>query len=437
MTFDKIIGYKKEKDELMRICDVLKRYKEYEKLGVKIPHGLMIEGVPGIGKTLMAKCLIQESGLKCIELRKDSAKKNFVNKISNAFAKAKEDAQNNGDIVIIFMDDLDKFAQADDIDNKEEFAVVQSGIESVKDSRVFVIATVNDRDMLPDSLRRKGRFDMLIHVKKPKCGDSKQLLEFWLKDKCVDLDDMGMEMLSKFLYSHTGSEIESFVNEAGTYAVYENRTVINFDDLARAYARICLDFDVRFAPDFSHAQLERVAYHEAGHAVLGLLSKSREVTMVCIGSSADSSGIASFYQKYSGLSREKEAIEETICLFGGKAAEKVVFGDAAMGCNSDLWKIGFSLSSRIADLAINGFEDFIPFAVEGKMAPKLYDRISTDISKSMQEYYDVACDLLAKNRPLLDTIASKLLDKNYLTMPEIYAIFDEYKKNCMPVYIQV
>lgn len=434
-VFDKIIGCQREKDELMRICDVLKRHDEYEKLGISIPRGLMLAGAPGVGKTLMAKCLIEESGCKCIELRKDSAKKNFVNKISNAFKEAKEASKKDDGIVIVFMDDLDKFAESNE-NGGEEFSVVQSGIESVKDSRVFVLATVNDKDILPESLRRKGRFDEIIYINKPQHKDSKQLFMHWLSSKSFDLDDKSVDMLTKFLCECTRSEIESFVNKAGTYAVYEGRALISFDDLARAYTRVCLDFDARFAPDLPNVQIERIAYHEAGHAVLGLISRSREVTIVCMGNGMDSEGLTSYFSN-GDLPTVKAQIEGIICSFGGKAAEQVVYGDASVGCGQDLWKIGYKLSKNVVELATNGLEDYIPFAVEGKTAPMLYDRISTDIAKIMQEYYDVACDLLAKNRPLLDAIASALLKKNYLTMPEIYSIFDDYKKNYMPVYLQV
>lgn len=439
-AFDKIIGYQKEKEELMRICDVLKRHEEYEKLGVKIPRGLMFVGHPGVGKTLMAKCLIAESGCKCIEIRKDSAKSDFVDKISNAFERAKAESE-KGEIVIILLDDLDKFSEGDGEvggdKHSEEYAVVQAGIESVKGSKVFVVATVNNKYELPLSLYRKGRFDKIIYVGKPTHKESRQLLEFWLKSKAVDVDFDEIEMLSKFLYESTGSEIESFIDEAGTYAVYDGRTAITFDDLSRAYARICKDFDVRFPPNCSRAKLERVAYHEAGHATLGLLSKSAEVTMVCLGNSGDADGITCYFYNSSDLPAEKEHVEDSLLSLGGKAAEQVAFGDASTGCSSDLHNVGRYLTRDFTKHATNGFNCFIPYAVDGETAPALYDRISVSISDKMQELYNVACDLLSKNRPLLDAIASALIKKNYLTMPEIYSIFDDYKKHNTVAYIQV
>lgn len=141
-AFEKVIGYEKEKEELLQICDMAQHPEKYAPLGIKLPHGVLLHGVPGVGKTLMATSLIEEMGeeRKRYILRKVKANDEFVEHISKTFQDAKEHAPS-----VIFLDDLDKFASDSDSRNPEELIAVQSGIDDVKGADVFVIATANVR----------------------------------------------------------------------------------------------------------------------------------------------------------------------------------------------------------------------------------------------------------------------------------------------------
>ena len=152
--FDKVIGYDSIKNELLQICDIISHPEAYEKLGAKIPKGILLYGAPGLGKTLMANCFIEETGLKSYTVRKTKDGNDFLNEISDTFRKAQENAPS-----IILFDDLDKFSGTDDDKPTAEFTAIQAGIDEVKDDKVFVMATVNTIDNLPDSLLRSGRFD--------------------------------------------------------------------------------------------------------------------------------------------------------------------------------------------------------------------------------------------------------------------------------------
>ena len=151
--FDKVIGYEDIKAELIRICDVVKNPKKYARLGVCMPRGIMLWGEPGLGKTLMAQCFIEESGCKSFIIRKDKPDGDLVNVIREVFNQAKAQGR-----AIVFLDDLDKFANEDNQHpDAEEYVTVQACIDSCKDSEVFVLATANDKWCLPDSLRRSGK----------------------------------------------------------------------------------------------------------------------------------------------------------------------------------------------------------------------------------------------------------------------------------------
>ena len=133
--FDKVVGYEDIKAELIRICDVVKNPEKYDRLGVHMPRGVMLWGDPGVGKSLMAKCFIEESGCKSFTIRKDKPDGDLVNAICDVFAEAKAEGR-----AIVFLDDLDKFANEDNQHpDAEEYVAVQAGIDTCKDTDVFVL----------------------------------------------------------------------------------------------------------------------------------------------------------------------------------------------------------------------------------------------------------------------------------------------------------
>ena len=177
--FDPIIGYTEIKNELSQIADMMRNAEVYEKLGVRLPYGLMLYGSPGVGKTLMANCLIKASGRKVFICRKDKPNGEFIKEITDLFEEAAANAP-----AIVFLDDMDKFANTDtEHTYAEEYISVQSCIDQYKGRDVFVLATVNDIQMLPSSLRRVGRFDRMIEVPTPNNKDAEKILAHYLKDK--------------------------------------------------------------------------------------------------------------------------------------------------------------------------------------------------------------------------------------------------------------
>ena len=225
-AFDKVIGYGSIKKELMQIVDMIRNKEMYSKLGAKLPHGAMLVGDPGLGKTLMTNCFIEESGLKTLTIRKDRSNGEFLNRITEVFEKAKEKEP-----CIIFLDDLDKFANEDD-DHRdaEEYVAVQAGIDEVKDHEVFVIATVNDPNKLPDSLKRSGRFDRIIKVGCPSHKDAEQIIDHYLSDKKIS-KDVNREDLAKMITYSSCAELETILNEAAINAAYERKDSIGINDL--------------------------------------------------------------------------------------------------------------------------------------------------------------------------------------------------------------
>lgn len=274
--FDKIIGYEDIKVELKRLCDVLRNPQRYEKLGVTMPNGIMLCGEPGIGKTLMAKCFIVESGCKAFTLRKEMPNGDFVKEIKNTFEKAKAEAP-----AIVFLDDIDKFANEDRMHpDAEEYVTVQSCIDDCKGQKVFTLATANDTSCLPESLLRAGRFDKIISVMFPLGKESRQIIEHYLKAKSV-VGNIDIEEITRIMENHTCAEIEMIINDAGIYAGYEGRDKINREDLIKSCMRVLFE-----APECVDQEddpmIKLKALHEAGHAVIAEILHPGLVSLISI-----------------------------------------------------------------------------------------------------------------------------------------------------------
>lgn len=168
-AFDKIIGYDHIKAELMQISDMIHHPEVYAALDAKLPQGLLLSGAPGLGKTLMATALMEDSGLPCFTVRRSQSEDEFLKQLAHTFDEAAEAAPS-----MLLLDDMDKFSS--DEFSTAAFTAAQSCIDKVQEKRVFVIATVNNVKEIPDSLLRCGRFDRQIKVQRPNCTDGEQII---------------------------------------------------------------------------------------------------------------------------------------------------------------------------------------------------------------------------------------------------------------------
>ncbi len=241
-AFDQMIGYESIKAELKRVSDVLKNPERYRKLGVNTPRGVLLYGEPGLGKTMMARCIIEESEREAFIIRKDLPDGEFIKTIKETFDKAKKAAPS-----IILFDDMDKYANEDyQHKDAEEYVAIQSGIDSVKDSEVFVIATANDEYNLPDSMLRPGRFDIRIEMTIPEIKDTEKIIEFYLSKKKY-VESMDYEEIASLLEGNTCAELEHVINDAAIIAGYEGKDKIEQEDVVKACLRViykapeCLD----------------------------------------------------------------------------------------------------------------------------------------------------------------------------------------------------
>ena len=413
--FDKIIGYADIKDELIRFCDVLKNFKEYKRMGVEIPSGILLYGEPGIGKTILAKSFIKESKIKSFTIRKDKHSREFVNHIRDIFNEAKKE-----ECAIVFLDDIDKFANEDDFHkDAEEYVVVQSCIDDCKGSNVFVLSTANNIYCLPNSLMRAGRFDKVIQMTCPDGDDAKKIIKHFLSKKRV-FGDIDIDDISSFLVGHSCAELEMVINEAGIYAVFDKRSKIEQRDIIKACMRLI--FDAPESVEYIDSNiLKKVAVHEAGHAVISEILEPGSVNLISIcGYSNNSGGITSVRKpedyNFSVLAQENEVIRS----LGGKAATEMIYGTFDLGCIDDLQRALDWVTTFVDNYCAYGFDAF-----EG-CNPSQYLLESKDrkVAKEMDRYYRKSKQIIAENRGFFDAMVQELLKEKTLTKKQIKSIRD-------------
>ena len=414
-AFDKVIGYEKEKEELYQLCDMAKNPEKYAALGVKLPRGILLHGVPGVGKTLMASALIEEmgEGRNRYVLRKDKSNEEFVESISKTFQDAKAHAPS-----VIFLDDIDKFSADSDSRNPEELIAVQSGIDEVKGADVFVVATANEIRELPRSLRRAGRFDRILEICPPNRKEAVEIVRHYLKDKKVAAD-VTAESVARLMDGNSCAALESVLNEAGIYAGYENKPEIGREHIVRAVLRDIFEAD-ESVNEMSAAAKEEVAYHEAGHAVAALAFGAESVGLISVRPSrSDARGVTQIFKSENYFGSYDRMHERVIALLAGRAAVELKYGRLDVGAASDLDRASAIVQRFIVDYAASGFALFHHDNHDGISSCNQEDGITAERSAMLARCYEEAKDVLRKNWAFVEKLAAALVERDTLVFEEI------------------
>lgn len=422
-AFDRIIGYAAVKAEMERFCDVLKNPDKYKKLGVTMPRGILLEGEPGIGKTLMAKCFIEESGCKSYLLRKNRPDGDFVNEIRSTFEKARSESR-----AIVFLDDMDKYANEDpEHADAEEYVAIQACIDDCADTEVFVIATINFRYCLPDSLIRAGRFDKVIFMRAPRGEDSRNIVKYYLSQKQV-MGDVDIEELAGLMEGNSCAELESVINEAAINAGFEGREQIEQKDILQALYRMIFDAP-KSIDENERKYLKNIAVHEAGHAVVSEVLEPGSVSLVSVVNYSGSTEGVTVIRKPDDFNISMIAQEhEVIRKLGGKAATELIFGVGDTGCRCDIRDAIKIITRFVSDYCFYGFNSFnsINGECESDYILENRDRI---ISEELDKYYRQAKQIIIENRELFDILTRELIERKTLTHKDIVAIKEKCIKN--------
>lgn len=405
--FSNVIGYTRIKGELLEIADMIKNPEVYEALGARLPSGVLLEGAPGLGKTLLATEFIKVCGIRSFTLRRNKSGENFIGLLERTFDEAVREAPS-----IVFLDDMDKFAP--DSRDSEEFVVLQAKIDEVKGKGVFIIATANDTDAIPYSLLRAGRFDRHISVSAPTGADSESIIRHYLSDKPMD-KDINYEDVAKMLYGKSCAELESVINSAAIAAAYGRASRISIEHVMSAALReaygITEDCD-----ELSETEREETAYHEAGHALISEVIDPGSVGLLSLSSSRRSEK-GGFMLRCADYTRRAYII---LVALGGKAASEIRFGKVASGTSSDIQKAISHLYRSVTAIGTCGLS-----AIGGGDESEALDSrqeviVEAELERNLFKAREIICD----NREFLDALARELYEKKTLLYSDIKRIRD-------------
>lgn len=414
-TFNNIGGYELIKEELMQCADILINYTKYEKYNVRIPKGIILEGPPGNGKTLMAKCFSGEINIGFIPVSGAQFQEKYVGVGASRVRELFDLAATNVPC-IIFIDELDalgrKRSSSDQSSNSEhdstlnELLVNLDGFKSA--NGIFVIGATNRIDLLDTALTRPGRIDKKIYIGNPDKQTRKSILEIHLVNKPIE-QTITMDYLVEITNGFSGAQIENLLNEAMLYVLRQNRYEINKADINMIANRVLVGFQST-KNVLTDDVIYQVAVHEIGHALVGLFTKYRKLIKITINLfSPKTLGFTLFEPASNNIQTKEQLINEIMVLLGGRIAEEIIFKNSniSSGASQDIQQVKLIAEQMIVHL---GMGDKIVISDQSK--------INDEIDNIISIAYDRAKIILSSIEPLIKDSA-KLLTLNHELTPEM------------------
>lgn len=445
VTFKDVAGNEAAKQDLAEIVDFLKEPKKYEKLGAKIPRGVLLAGDPGTGKTLMARAVAGEASVPFFSISGSEFAEMFVgvgaSRVRDLFSKAKKNAPS-----IIFIDEIDAVAHKrdarggagrEDEQTLNQILVEMDGFDN--DSGVIVIAATNRVDMLDKALLRPGRFDRHVNVTLPERKDRLEILKVHFKNKPVT-KDVDLEALAAKTAGSSGADLANIANEAAITAAREGHKEITNADLTEAFERVAIGPE-RKSKAMNEHEREVTAYHEAGHAVVGhVLPDSDPVHKVTIIPRGHAGGVTWFLppedKSYKSIYELKDILAR---MMGGRIAEKIMFGEDAVttGASSDLKHVAELSKGMIVEEGMGKMTRNLVFP-EGEMgyytistgkpySEKTAELIDAEVKGLSDEAAKRAEMVLKANTAVLNKVAKALLEKETLEEKELEPLLKDAK----------
>ncbi|MDC1048595.1 ATP-dependent zinc metalloprotease FtsH [Flavobacteriaceae bacterium] len=430
VTFKDVAGLEGAKEEIQEIVDFLKNPQKYTVLGGKIPKGALLVGLPGTGKTLLAKAVAGEAKVPFFSLSGSDFVEMFVgvgaSRVRDLFKQAKDKSP-----AIIFIDEIDAIGRArgksnmtgsnDERENTlNQLLTEMDGFGT--NTNVIVIAATNRADVLDKALMRAGRFDRQIYVDLPDLNERKEIFKVHLKPiktvKTLDVD-----FLSKQTPGFSGADIANVCNESALIAARKNKKSVGKQDFLDAVDRIVGGLEKKnkiITPE----EKETIAYHEAGHAIISwLLEHAAPLVKVTIVPRGQSLGAAWYLPEERQIVRTDQMLDEICATLGGRAAEKVIFNKISTGALSDLEKVTRQAKAMVSVYGLNDTLGNITYYDSSGQSDYNFSKpyseetaqvIDKEISKIIEKQYDRAIELLKKSKGKLKQLAERLLEKEVI-----------------------
>ena len=437
-TFKDVAGLTEEKEEVQELIDFLKNPKKFTSMGARIPKGVLLVGPPGTGKTLLARAVAGEAKVPFYYISGSDFVELFVgigaSRVRDMFKQAKMNAP-----CLIFIDEIDAVGRQRGTglggghDEREQtlnqLLTEMDGFGA--NEGIIIIAATNRPDVLDPALLRPGRFDRQVTVSLPDKNARIEILKVHAKNKILS-KNITLEYLAKRTPGFSGADLENLLNEAALLAVRRNKKEITMAEIDEPTDRVLMG-PAKVTKKYTDKEKKLVAYHEAGHAVLGLkLDGANEVQKITIIPRGHAGGYTMMTPKEEAFNYTKKELLESICgLLGGRVAEEVTFGEITTGAHDDFKKATKIARSMVTEY---GMSNLGPMMLEepdgntflGRDYTKnrnISDTVAHEIDEEMRsiinDCYKQATKIITENKKLLELIANTLLEEETITKEEI------------------
>jgi cell division protease FtsH len=439
VTFADVAGIDEAKDELSEVVDFLRDPGRYRKLGARIPHGVLLSGPPGTGKTLLARAVAGEANAPFFSLAASEFVEAIVgvgaSRVRDLFKQAKESAPS-----IVFIDELDAIGRSRTTgvggysggnDEREQtlnqILTEMDGFDS--ETSVIVIGATNRPDVLDAALLRPGRFDRRVAVQPPDRAGREAILRVHVRGVPL-APDVDLGRIAATTPGMVGADLANLVNEAALTAARRNHEHVEESDFTDALERIVLGAERQVM--MSEEDRRRTAYHEGGHAIVGMLTPGadpvRKVSIIPRGLALGVTFSAPESDRFNYLEPEIQA--KIKVSLGGRAAEEVVFGEISTGAESDIEQLTnlarqmvgrWGMSAAVGPIAILPRDGSGPFGVGPEVAPETQRLVDEEVRRIVADAHEEVVALLQDNRERLDSLAKALLEHETLDEEDAYA----------------
>lgn len=408
---EKVIGYDSIKETLRQIADVLKRPEAYKEKGVSMPRGLLMESAPGLGKSLMASILMEESGRKSFVFRRINEGNTFLGEMKDIFDVAKEEAPS-----ILLLEDLNLYVESNS-PYAPEWACLQACIDETSDADIFVIATTNDTRYMPQSLLRPGRFDYILNLNPPLGKTAENIVSYYLRDKNL-AKDVQISDIVKAMPQVSCATLETVMNLAAINSVYRDHAHVQKEDIIDALLKVV--YNLRKADcEEDPQEHQMIAVHEAAHAVVGEVLHSGSIGIITIrGSHGAIGGMESGFAVYA--KSEEEFQDEIIKTLAGKAGTALIYGIMDIHAAADIKKADQLLDIWLCHFAGGGFSGVEPS--ENRLSEPRLSYNEAIKSAKLEELYRRAYKILYDNRDFLLAVQKELLEHETLLNSDLAKI---------------
>lgn len=451
VTFEDVAGADEEKQELIEVVEFLKDPRKFAAVGARIPKGVLLNGPPGTGKTLLARAVAGEAGVPFFSISGSDFVEMFVGVGASRVRDLFENAKKNSPC-IIFIDEIDAVGRQRGAglggghDEREQtlnqLLVEMDGFGA--NEGIIIVAATNRPDILDPALLRPGRFDRQITVDRPDIKGREAVLKVHARNKPL-AKDVKLDSLSRYTTGFTGADLENLLNEAALIAARRNRKDISMAEIEEAFDRIIVGTQKK-SRIISEAEKRIVAYHEAGHAIIGYYAENADmVHKVTIVPRGRAGGYVMMLPKEGEdrmMQTKNELLDKVTGLLGGRVSEELFIGEIGTGAYSDFQKatgivrrmiMEYGMSDKLGPMQFGSSQGQVFLGRDIGHEQNYSDAIAYEIDQEMQHFirtcYDRARAMLTEHADQIHLVAKTLLEKETLDKDEIIELLEKGRLN--------